>query len=75
MESHKRTLFKTLSYRLFGTFATAAVAWIVTGRAALGLTIGIADSLVKMVVYYLHERAWARISIGRVQPGRDGDGI
>jgi adenylylsulfate kinase len=74
MDSHRRTLAKTLSYRFFGTIATAGVAWIFTGRLALGVTIGVIDSLAKMGIYYFHERFWARIP-HRDRAGQEGDGI
>ena len=68
MESHARSVVKALSWRVFGTFITAIVAWGVTGKAGIGLAIGLADTVVKLGVYYAHERAWTRIRFGRAAP-------
>jgi len=67
-ESHKRSLVKSLSYRLFGLFATAGVTWIVTGSARAAVAVGALDTLVKIFGYYFHERVWENISFGRPRP-------
>jgi uncharacterized membrane protein len=66
MESKRRSLTKALSYRVIGTLVTAILVYGVTGQATLSFAIGIFDSVVKIIVYFLHERAWARIQFGRV---------
>jgi uncharacterized membrane protein len=68
MESHARAIAKTLSYRTLGIAVTGAVALVVTGRLEAAATIGAADALVKLGVYYAHERAWNRIALGRAKP-------
>ena len=40
------------------------LSWIITGSFNAGLQIGFADVAIKMILYYLHERAWYRSSIG-----------
>ena len=64
MESQRRTLAKTLSWRVVAAVITGLIAWLMTGHWEVGLTFGLADSLVKFVVYYLHERAWANVRYG-----------
>jgi len=59
---------KTLSYRVFSTLITMAVALTVTGDARLAAAIGLADTALKFGAYYAHERVWHRIPLGRVQP-------
>ena len=68
MESCRRSVAKTVSWRALAVLVAAGVAWVITGAARVGLGIGIADSAVKMFLYYLHERAWNRASFGRVEP-------
>ena len=68
MDSHVRSIAKTLSWRVFGTFITGSVVWAITGKAGLGAIIGIADTTVKLGVYYAHERAWNRVRFGRSEP-------
>lgn len=60
-ESHRRTLIKTVSYRILGATVTGALTWWFTGSFEMGLTLGTADTLAKFGLYYAHERAWARI--------------
>jgi uncharacterized membrane protein len=75
-ESHARTLGKTLSWRFIAMVITAVLASLLAHDAKVGLTIGIADTLVKFVAYYLHERAWARVSVGYVEVvNKQGSGI
>ncbi len=66
-ESWLRSLLKAVSYRILGTLTTTAMAYVVTGDAATSLLIGGLEPLVKTVLYYLHERAWARVPRGAVR--------
>ena len=64
LESRKRHLAKTFTWRFVGTLDTMVIAWIVTGNPLSGLKIGIAEVITKMLLYYLHERAWYRFDFG-----------
>ena len=66
IESQKRTLAKTFSWRFVATIITMAVAYGATGQWELSLGIGIGDTLIKLLAYYGHERAWNKIAFGRV---------
>lgn len=59
-DSHLRSITKALTYRVVGTLATSAIAYLVTGSPQTAVAIGMIDPVVKTVVYYLHERAWLR---------------
>ena len=59
-----RSIAKSLSWRILATLTTIVLAWIVTGEVNYALTIGGAEFFIKMIVYYGHERAWARIPWG-----------
>lgn len=65
-ESRIRSLLKAVSYRLIGTLTTALVAWFVTGNVQAALTIGVAESVLKLGVYYAHERAWQMVPRGTI---------
>jgi uncharacterized membrane protein len=58
MACWKRTLVKTIAYRLVSIVVTAGVAWAVTGNAAVALGLGSIDALVKLGVYAGFEAAW-----------------
>jgi uncharacterized membrane protein len=64
MVLRRRHLAKALSYRLFGSAATAIIAWGFTRDPAVSVKVGIADTLVKIGLYYVHERLWYRIRWG-----------
>jgi uncharacterized membrane protein len=56
MVERKRHLAKAVTYRVFGSAATVAVAYLITGSAEASAAIGAADSLAKIGLYYFHER-------------------
>ncbi len=64
-ESHARTIVKSLTWRVGGLIMTVGVAWWITGKGEMAASIGLADTLVKLVVYYVHERMWLKIRFGR----------
>lgn len=59
-DSHARSITKAITYRIVGTVATSAIAYLVTGSPQTAVAIGMIDPVVKTVVYYLHERVWLR---------------
>ncbi|MCC6291058.1 MAG: DUF2061 domain-containing protein [Bryobacterales bacterium] len=65
MESHSRSLAKAISYRFFGSMSTAALVYFFTGSAKVSVGAGILDSVVKIVLFFVHERVWQRIPFGR----------
>ncbi len=64
VESQKRHILKTLSWRVIGTLDTIVLSWIITGNPLTGLKIGAVEVITKMVLYYLHERTWYNINYG-----------
>jgi len=64
VESQKRHILKTLSWRAIGTLDTIVLSWIITGNPLTGLKIGSVEVITKMVLYYLHERTWYNINYG-----------
>lgn len=62
MVSYKRHILKTISWRIIGTLDTMVISWIITGSWKWGLAIGGVEVVTKMVLYFLHERAWYKFS-------------
>jgi uncharacterized membrane protein len=54
----KRHIAKTISWRAVGTLDTIILAGLISGNWKVGLSIGGAEVLTKMVLYFLHERVW-----------------
>ena len=62
--SVKRHAFKTITWRIVGTFDTIILAWIVTGNPSTGLKLGGLELFTKMLLYFIHERVWYKINFG-----------
>ena len=63
--SKSRSFTKSLSYRVFGTLTSWAVVYAITNKGSLATLIAFWETVVKVVVYYWHERVWDKISWGR----------
>lgn len=66
----RRHLAKAITWRIIASLTTFIIGWIVTGSLDFGMAIGAADVIVKIVLYYLHERAWYHSDFGVVQDGK-----
>jgi len=62
MVNYKRHIAKTISWRIIGTIDTIILSWIITGNWKFGITIGGVEVITKMILYFLHERAWYKFS-------------
>jgi uncharacterized membrane protein len=71
VEKHYRSVLKALSWRLTGTMDTIVVSFIVTRHVTTALSIGGIEVCTKILLYYVHERVWNRIKLGRVKPISD----
>ena len=60
-----RSFVKALSYRIWGTLSSVAVAYAITKNASLSITIAFWETVVKVFIYYGHERGWNYIQWGR----------
>ena len=59
MYTRERVLAKTFLWRGIATTDTILISFFITGSFAQGLAIGFTEVLTKMLLYYLHERAWS----------------
>ena len=64
IETKIRTLLKTLSWRLTATFTTMVVAFAITKRVDIAVEIGLLEAILKLLVYYIHERIWTKADFG-----------
>lgn len=62
-----RSIVKTFSWRAVGTLDTIVISYFITGNLAMAASIGSIEVFTKMVLYYFHERAWDKISLGRIK--------
>ena len=68
METHARSIAKAISYRFLASLTTALVFLFLTGNWKMSLSAGAIDSVVKLGLYFLHERVWLHIRFGKPQP-------
>jgi uncharacterized membrane protein len=54
-----------MSWRAVATATTMGLVYGFTGQLKLMLGVGILDVILKLVFYFLHERAWNMIRFGR----------
>jgi uncharacterized membrane protein len=62
-DSHKKSIPKALSWRLLASMVIFASVYLFTGEAILSINVTIIDVVLKIILYYFHERAWMRIDL------------
>ena len=64
-ESHIRSIVKAISWRIGGTAVTFILVWLLSGELRLAAQIGLADTFIKIGAFYVHERLWDKVGLGR----------
>jgi uncharacterized membrane protein len=64
-ESPKRSIAKSVSWRIVGTVDTVLISWLVTGTLTMAFSIGLVELVTKMALYFFHERIWNKIQWGK----------
>lgn len=67
-EKPYRSVVKAISWRTVGTIDTIIVSYFITGNLVMAASIGSIEVVTKMALYYFHERAWNKLSFGKVKP-------
>ena len=63
-ESRLRSVIKGVSWRIIATLTIIIIAYLKTGDVTLALQIGAIEFVIKFILYYIHERAWAQVPRG-----------
>ncbi len=66
-EKPYRSVVKTLSWRALGTLDTFVISFFITSDTTMAASIASIEIVTKIILYYFHERAWNKISFGRVK--------
>jgi uncharacterized membrane protein len=64
-EHHLRSIAKAFTWRLTGTLDTIIISFLITGRVKWAISIGFVEFFTKTLLYYLHERIWNKIPVGK----------
>ena len=57
-ETRKRSLVKSITWRIICIVVSIVTAYLLTGRFDLSVAIGTIYNAITMVLYYFHERFW-----------------
>jgi sulfate adenylyltransferase large subunit len=78
-DTHARSIAKAVTWRITGSLDTFLLSWFFTASAKLAVAISLTEVATKIVLYYGHERIWAKIKfgLGFTAPveNKDGAGI
>lgn len=64
-ETNARSIAKAISWRITGTIATILIVFIFFGRLDLALAVGLIEVVLKIGLYWAHERVWIKIRWGK----------
>ena len=64
-ESSRRSVAKTISWRVTGSLSTFLISFIVSGDFVVAGSIAMVQITVNTVLYFIHERVWNKIKWGR----------
>ena len=69
-ETNKRSIVKGITWRVVATTTTMIIVYIFFGRLDLAIATGLIESVLKIGLYWAHERAWYRVRWGksRIEP-------
>jgi uncharacterized membrane protein len=65
MEKPVRSLAKAVSWRIVATLTTILLVFIYTGNLVISGSVGASELVLKIVIYYFHERVWNFSGFGR----------
>ena len=64
IENKSRTVLKSITWRFLATLTTFSLVWIFTGKLDTAIEVGSLEVVLKMMIYYFHERVWAKVRYG-----------
>ena len=66
-ESRIRSILKSVTWRITATLTTMGIARAITGNTEIALKIGAIEVVLKMCIYYFHERTWQLVPRGTIR--------
>jgi len=64
-ETNIRSIVKGISWRVVATATTIIIVYLFFGRLDLAIAAGFIESILKVLLYWMHERFWVKIRWGR----------
>ena len=66
-ETNKRSIVKGISWRIVATTTTVIIIYFFFGRLDLAIAAGLIESVLKVGLYWAHERAWFKVRWGKTK--------
>lgn len=63
-ETNKRSIVKALTYRFWQSLNTFIISLVITGKIDMAAAIVSIEVVVKIIIYFFHERIWGKIRWG-----------
>ena len=64
-DTNTRSIAKGISWRVVATTTTIIIVYVFFGRLDLAIAAGMIETVLKVMLYWAHERAWQRVRWGR----------
>jgi uncharacterized membrane protein len=64
-DSRVKSVGKAISWRVVGSIDTFVISLLITGSYVAAGSVASLETVSKVVLYYLHERAWSAVRFGR----------
>jgi uncharacterized membrane protein len=64
-ETRKRSVVKSLSWRIICIIVSIITAYFLTGKLDVSVAIGTVYNAITMILYYFHERFWNMLEWGK----------
>jgi len=64
-ETNKRSIAKGISWRVIATTTTITIVYFFFGRLDLAIATGLIETVLKVVLYWWHERIWFKVRWGK----------
>ena len=64
-ETNQRSIVKGISWRVLATTTTIIIVYVFFGRLDLAIAAGLIETVLKVGLYWAHERAWFKVRWGK----------
>jgi uncharacterized membrane protein len=65
MATKKRSLAKSLTWRVIAVVSTFIIGYAMTGSLTFAASLTVVSNVINFVLYYLHERIWLKVNWGK----------
>jgi uncharacterized membrane protein len=65
MATKKRSLAKSLTWRVIAIVSTFGIGYLMTGSLTFAASLTFVSNLINFILYYLHERVWLKLDWGK----------